>query len=137
MQCRETVTLQASTGQCVTQLVFPQSLKIGAEKLQTFFFFFFVIGRLVREPEEMQYESFHCAHFFSFIKLHARQKSTNTNGERDSTDVSGRFAAAGVTTAGLRSRFFCLCFCSAEVIIVLGRGGGGNCAAGKSTLIEL
>lgn len=46
-------------------------------------------------------------------------KSTNTNEECDSTDMSGHFAAAGVTTAGLWSGYFCLCFCSAEVSIVL------------------
>lgn len=85
------------------------------EKLQTFL----VIGRLDREWEEMQSESFHCTHFFSFISNFTSDNSTNTNKECESTDMMGHFVAAGVTTAGLWSWCFCLCFCSAEVSIVL------------------
>lgn len=119
MQCRETVTPHTSTGHCVIQLVFPQSLKIGVEKLQTFFFFS-VIGRLVREPEEMQYESFfHCAHFFSFIKRRIGQKHKHKWRMRFHGPCRDVFAAAGVTTAGLWSGYVCLCCCSAEVSIVL------------------
>lgn len=116
-QCRETVTPHTSTGHCVIQLVFPQSLKIGVEKLQTFFFFLLLVvssesQRKCNMNLSTALISFHLSNVTS-------DKSTNTNEECDSTDMSGHFAAAGVTTAGLWSGYVCLCFCSAEVSIVL------------------
>lgn len=117
-QCRETVTPHIHRPLCSSATI-PTIPKNRSGKTADVFFFFFLLLVVSSESQRKCNMNLSTALISFHLSDVTSDKSANTNEERDSADTPGRFAAAGVTTAGLWSGYVCPPFCSAEVSIVL------------------